>query len=144
MWDHCAYDLTVTFSLHTIQPVNIPAWMVWRGSQGPYSSWGAVDSWWLLGKGESVCSDTLSKLLLWQWVALYLWGYGSSNWTLAYKKEEKANMKLGERLGEVGVRKSGVDTVKLHCGSVWSQDQLNTILEANLGSHLQLHLSSCC
>lgn len=42
---------------------------------------------------------------------------GSSNWTLAYK-EEKANMKLGERLGEVGVRKSGVDTVKLHCGSV--------------------------
>lgn len=33
-------------------------------------------------------------------------------------KEEKANMKLEERLGEVGGRKDGVDTIKLHCGCV--------------------------
>lgn len=43
---------------------------------------------------------------------------GSSNRTLAYKEEEKANRKLGERLKEVGIRKSGVDMVKLHCGCV--------------------------
>lgn len=39
--------------LHTMKPVNTPAWS-WGGTREPQPlSGGVAESWWLLGKGES-------------------------------------------------------------------------------------------
>lgn len=67
------------------QPLDLPATQDWA-SQHP--NWGAVDSWWLLGKRESgvlrIC------LLVVEPVVIQHQEYmGSTNWTLAYKTRKK-------------------------------------------------------
>lgn len=97
LWTYCN-----CVCLHTVQPGNIPAWMGWGGSQGPTSSWGAVDSGWPLGKGQSVCSGVVSKLLLCQWAALYL-RLGAAltgPWLIKEKKQRMWNWERDR--GEVG------------------------------------------
>lgn len=84
-------------------------------SQGPASSWGALGTWWLLEKGDSVCSSVASEFLLCQWMALLPEARGSSSWHQWVTKKKK-DYEMERGMGAVW-EKLGVGKLE------WTQSQ---------------------
>lgn len=115
---------------HKSKPVNSPHG--WEGPRSTPSKRGAVESWWLLEKGESAFFKglVLSRSTVFQWMTPHSWIYGQDKLDLvSYEEKEKEDMKLGRRESSGGVGERWKETtIQAHCTHIWNFQRINTYI----------------